>query len=209
MTAARAPERRHMTGKILDVVLKWIPLAVIITALCGLVYAADFQNIRQSGNDPQIQLSEDTAASLAAGASPQFVVGSGKVDVASSLAPYLIVFDENGQPLASSAQLDGATPSIPAGVFAYTREHGQDRLTWQPRAGVRSAIVVTYFRGTPSGFVVAGRSLREVERQEDSLWLIVFAAWLASLGAALVASALLVLIQSWRAAWHGPSPATA
>ena len=181
-----------MHEKVFDVTLKWLPMALVVTALCGVVYAAVFQNIRQSANDPQIQMAEDAAALLASGAPLQSVLPPNKVDITSSLAPYLIVYDENGQAVASSAQLDGTAPAIPAGVFAYTRDHAEDRLTWQPREGVRSAIVVTHFRGAASGFVVAGRSLREVERQEDNLMLIVGAAWLASLAATLAASVALV-----------------
>ncbi len=188
-----------MTERIFEVVLKWVPMAIIITALCGLVYVSVQQNWRADANNPQIQMAEDAAAALANGASMQSLVPANKVDIASSLAAYVMVFDERGDALASSAQLDGTTPTIPAGVFAYTREHGEDRLTWQPRAGVRSAIVVTHFSG---GFVVAGRSLREVERQESNLTAMVFAAWFASLGATLVASIALVWMQSWSKSLH-------
>jgi len=196
-----------MSEKVFDVVLKWLPMALVVTALCGVVYMAVFQNIRQSANDPQIQLAEGAAALLASGAPAQTALPPNKVDIANSLAPYLVVYDETGQAIASSAQLDGTAPAIPAGVFAYTRDHSEDRLTWQPREGVRSAIVVTHFRGAASGFVVAGRSLREVERQEDNLMLIVGAAWLASLGATLAASVALVLMQAWRTTWQQTHPA--
>ena len=198
-----------MTEKVFDVVLKWLPMALVVTALCGVVYAAVFQNIRQSANDPQIQMAEDAAALLASGAPAQTALPPNKVDIANSLAPYLVVYDETGQAIASSAQLDGTAPAIPAGVFAYTRDHSEDRLTWQPREGVRSAIVVTHFRGAASGFVVAGRSLREVERQEDNLMQIVAAAWLASLAATLAASVALVLMRAWRTTWQQTHPAAA
>src|SRR6266536_2297586 len=56
-----------------------------------------------------------------------------------------------------------------AGIFDYVKQNGEDRLTWQPQTGIRSAIVVTQFKGTTSGFVLAGRSLREVGKREDSL----------------------------------------
>jgi hypothetical protein len=42
--------------------LRWLPLAVAITILAGLVYATVQQSLRQGANDPQIQLAEDTAA---------------------------------------------------------------------------------------------------------------------------------------------------
>ena len=51
-----------MHEKVFDVTLKWLPMALVVTALCGVVYAAVFRNIRQSANDPQIQMAEDAAA---------------------------------------------------------------------------------------------------------------------------------------------------
>ena len=49
-------------------------MAVIITGLSGLIYATVQQNIRQSADDPQIQMAEDTAAQLANGQQAQNVV---------------------------------------------------------------------------------------------------------------------------------------
>jgi hypothetical protein len=42
----------------------WLPLAVVIVALCEQAYLTAQQLLRQGANDPQIQLSEDFAASL-------------------------------------------------------------------------------------------------------------------------------------------------
>jgi sensor histidine kinase regulating citrate/malate metabolism len=151
----------------------WLLIAIIVTGLSGLLYAVVQQDIRHTADDPQIQMAEDTAARLANGQQVQNVVPAEKVDIAKSLAPYIIVFDTSGKPIASSAQLDGQTPTIPSGVFDYVRQNGEDRLTWQPQPGVRSAVVVTQFQGPNSGFVLAGRSLREVEKREDDIMQIV------------------------------------
>jgi len=82
------------------------------------------------------------------------------VELATSLAPFIIVFDDSGNVLASSATLHGAVPVYPSGVLDYTRINGEDRVTWQPENGVRMATVVIRY---DTGFVLAGRSLREVE----------------------------------------------
>jgi len=160
-------------NKILHVVkttLKyWLPVAVAVTGVYLLVAGAAQQNLRQNADDPQIQLAEDTAAKLAAGQSVQAVLPTDKVNIAKSLAPYIIIFDANGQPIAASAQLDGQMPTIPSGVFNSVRQSGTDKFTWQPRDGVRSAVTVTQFKEASSGFVLAGRSLREVERREDAI----------------------------------------
>ncbi len=166
-------------------------MAVTITGLVGLCYAAVQQDIRQSANDPQIQMAEDTAAKLADGQSIQNVVPSEKIDIAKSLAPYLIVFDATGKPLASSAQLAGQTPTIPAGVIDYVKQSGEDRLTWQPQSGVRSAIVVTQFKGSHSGFVLAGRSLREVEIREDNILHLLVVGWIGMLFTTFLATSII------------------
>ena len=142
---------------------RWLPFAVAITGLCGLVFLEMQQVIRQSANDPQIQMAEDAAARLAAGAAADATVPRATVDIASSLAPFVIVYDAQDRVIASSATLDGATPRLPEGVLAAARQSGEDRVTWEPRAGVRIAAVVVPYHG---GAVLAGRSLREVERRE-------------------------------------------
>ncbi len=155
----------------------WLLAAIIITGLFFLTYAAVQQVLRQSANDPQIQMAEDTAAKLTGGQLVRDIVPLGKVDIATSIAPYMIIFDANGKPVASSAQLNGQTPTIPSGVFDSVRQNGEDRITWQPQDGVRSAIVVTQFKGANSGFVLAGRSLREVEKREDSIMQLLTIGW--------------------------------
>ena len=56
--------------------------------------------------------------------------------------------------------------------------NGEDRVTWQPQGNVRIALVVTKVTGVQSGFIAAGRSLREVEKREDQLTKEVLGAWL-------------------------------
>jgi hypothetical protein len=182
--------------KLKDVLKHWLPIGAVATILCGLVYVAVQQELRISANDPQIQMAEDAAAQLAAGASPSSVVPATRVDLGKSLAPFLIVFDGGGNPVASSAILQGQTPQLPSGVLDYVRGNGEDRITWQPAPGIRMASVVVRFQGAKSGFVLAARSLREVERREDEAELEAGLAWLASLAASL---ALVVLAAWWPA----------
>ena len=168
-----------------------LPLVLLTTLLAALVAAAVQQDQRQTANDPQIQLAEDTAAALAAGQPVTALVPATKVDLATSLAPYLIVYDDAGRPVAASATLNGAIPALPAGVLDAVRPGGEDRITWQPQAGVRGAAVITRVGGAAPGFVLAGRSLREVEKRIDALTGIVLLAWLGGLVVS-VASGLLL-----------------
>ncbi len=166
----------------LKTILKyWLLIAVIVGGLIGLNYAAIQQVLRQGADNPQIQIAEDTAAKLASGQQLQSVVPTEQVDIASSLASYIIVFDASGKPIASSAQLNGQIPTLPSGVFDYVRQNGEDRITWTPQSGVREAIVVTHFKGANSGFVVAGRSLREAEKLVDDIGQILLVGWIGML----------------------------
>ena len=84
-------------------------------------------------------------------------------DMAKSLSTFLAIYNATGTPIGSSVSLDGKLPVPPSGVFDSVKLHGEDRFTWQPKPGLRLAAVVTQYSGPQSGFVLVGRSLREVE----------------------------------------------
>lgn len=174
----------------------WLAVSIAATILAGLVYVAVQQDLRLSANDPQIQMAQDIAAQLSAGVPVQTLVPLDKVDLNKSLAPFIIIFDDSGSPLGSSAQLDGKTPVPPHGVFNFTRTQGEDRLTWQPKDQVREAAVVErYQNASQSGFVLVGRSLKEVEEREDQTIGLTVLAWVA-----------LMLSQIGLALWNRKAP---
>ena len=180
------------------VALAWLPFAVGITVVCGLVYVAVQQDLRLSANDPQIQLAEDAAAALEAGAAPASVVPTATVDVAGSLAPVVMVFDAQGALLAGSARLAGSPPALPPGVLTAVAASGEERLSWQPTAGVRLAAVIVPVSGSsgPAAFVLAARNMREVERRITRVELYAGAAWAAGLvGTALACAALVAALR--------------
>ncbi len=156
----------------------WVISASILTIVVGLLYVMVQQNYRQSANDPQIQLSEDTALLLAESKPPSTLLPNNQVDITKSLAHYVVIYDDSGKPVAGSGLLNNELPSLPAGVFSYTLAHGQDRITWQPLPNVRSAIVVTHYNSDNPGYVMVGRSLREVESREINLTRMLGAGWL-------------------------------
>jgi hypothetical protein len=168
----------------------FIPFAVVITALSGLVYLVAQQDYRMSGNDPQIQLSEDIASKVASGVDSKKIVSATPIEVDKSLAPFVIVYDNLGNIATSNAVLKGKVPDLPAGVLNDTQDKSQTRFTWQPDSGVRIAAVVTRFSGQNSGFVLAGRNMREVEARERMLSIQIAAAW----GVTLIATLFAVLI---------------
>ncbi len=170
------------------IVKLWLPLAAVTVALGGLIYVEVQQSYRQNANDPQIQMANDGADAIAAGAAPTSTVPPKQIDIARSLAPFVIVFGDKQNIVAASGKLGNNFPVPPAGVFDYTKTHGEDRFTWQPQSGVREAAVMTYRAN--SGYVLAARSLREVEKREDYLTSTVAVALVAILLALFVVVAL-------------------
>jgi hypothetical protein len=156
----------------------WLPVTAAASVVILLIFVAVQQDLRLGANDPQIQMAEDAAAHLDAGASPTAVLPNEHIDMAHSLAPFVIVFDHQGQPLASSAALNGETPLPPPGIFTSVPKNGRNAITWQPAPGVRSATIVVAYA---HGYVLAGRSLRVVEERESSLGNSVIVAWLGML----------------------------
>lgn len=164
-------------------------LAAIASGVALALYAIPQQVLRQGLNDPQIQMAGDLAARLERGLAPADAVPQGQqVDMAQSLAPFVMVYDDQGHPLASQATLDGSVPAPPLGVFDYVRSHGQERVSWQPvrgsqtKSGVRIAAVVQRVGGAHPGFVLAGRNMREVEAREGQVREMAGLTWLGMLG---------------------------
>ncbi len=188
VAAGNAP--RPLSPSVIPVLARALPAWAAATALALLVYAAVQQAHRSGANDPQIQIAEDGARALSRGADPHALAAGPAVDLASSLAVWITVWDAKNHVLASTAVLDGRTPVVPAGVLEAARAGRWDAVTWQPRPGVRSATVSAAVPGDSRWVVTAGRSLREVEVREGRLETIVGAAWLAASLAILMAAAV-------------------
>ena len=129
--------------------LYWLCAALVITALYTTIGGV-IQNVLRSGaDDPQLQLAEDAAAHLGQGTTTANPSGA-SVDIAASLAPFLIVYDRQGRVVSSSAELNGVTPTLPDGVLTSMPVGGEKKVTWQPQAGVRVAAVVV---ATEQGYI--------------------------------------------------------
>jgi len=163
--------------------IKFLPFAVAITFLSGLVFVVMQQDLRTSANEPQIGMAQEIVAELAWG-NPDTLLSYGKSNPHLSTSAFVNIYDDGGRPL-SSGVYGSDLPALPQGVLDYTRVHGSDVFTWQPMRGLRiAAVIYRYtgaYQGESSGFVLAGRSLREVERQESSLLKEVFATWLVAM----------------------------
>lgn len=165
--------------------LLWVISAIIITGFSGLVYIAVQTDMRQGAHDPQIQMAEDSATALNAG---EKVSPIGSVDIGNSLGSFIIIYNDQGKVTSSGARLNNATPQVPQSVFATVKAEGEKHFTWQPEVGVRIAAVMVPYN---SGYVLAGRSLREVEKREDTLGKQVAIVWILAMTATTMLSILL------------------
>jgi hypothetical protein len=153
----------------------------------GLTFLAVQQDLRIGANDLPQQLAEDGVAALNGGAAPVTVVGSGSVPIESSLAPFVAVFDGQDTLLATNGSLDGKAAAPPIGVLRSARASGRDAVSWQPREGVRVALVALPWNG---GTVIAGRSLRIIESRIDAIQVLMAAGLLAGLAVLAVVAAI-------------------
>lgn len=165
----------------------WVLLVITISCIFGVVYLVVQQEIRQEANDPQVQRAEDVAMAL--DKNKQFAFSQESIDITKSLAPFVMTFDANGNLRSSEATLNGASPKVPSGVFDYAKIHGEDRITWQPKTGVRIAAVIAPYS---KGYVLVGRNIREAEKREDKLLRQIIIGWLMTVGITFVASVILL-----------------
>jgi len=168
----------------------WLSLVVVITFLSGFIYVSIQQTLRQGANDPQIQVAEDLANQLGQGA--KLPALNTAVDLKKSLATFVIVFDNLGKPISSTAFLDNQIPVPPFGVFQSAEKLKENRITWQPQNGVRIASVIVPY-GNKLGFILVGRSLREVEKRIDNISLFLIIAYVGS-----IIGSLVVLVLKYR-----------
>ena len=183
----------------------WIPIAAASTAVLLGAFSVGQQVMRQSANFVPQQIAEDAAYQLENGAVPASIMPLDRsvVDVSHSVAPFVMVFDEQDKALESSMKMGSTLPTPPSGVFAYVRNYGEERiLTWEPGNGVRLATTIIHWKSSvpatggaiASGFVLGGQGLRQVEDTTQRLFYMMLAGWLATMVGTLVVTFLSIWI---------------
>src|SRR5579872_2241982 len=110
---------KYMFGKkyFIKTLLVFMPFFVTITCGSLVIYTAVQQDLRIGANDPQIQMAEDAASALSSGQAFENVLPRDHIDISKSLAPYLIIYDNQGHIFSSSATLHGKPPQLPDGIL--------------------------------------------------------------------------------------------
>ena len=172
-------------------VLQALLLTAIASVLAMVSYALVQQAFRHGANDPQIQIAAGAASRLSHGLDAGTAIPAYKLDVVTDPSPFVIVYDDSGRVLSSTATINGRVPTPPVGVLNYLRSHPEnfdDRISWVPPGGPRIAAVVRRYSGAQPGFVLAGRSLYETEVRIGQTGGMVFVGWLAILAIITVGS---------------------
>ncbi len=171
----------------------WLPIAIAVTGMAAVSLTTVQYVYRQSLNDPQVQIAEDFATALDNGATPTALIStSTKIDIASSLRPYTVIYDKDLNPLAWNGEYQTKPPMPPAVIFEDAKGRkgtglGENRVIWEPEADVRSAIVVVHVLET-DGYVLSGRNAREVEDRIWNMQVLIGGIWMLTLALTLLAT---------------------
>jgi hypothetical protein len=161
----------------------------VLVIIFGTIYTAVQQAQRNDANYPQIQIAEDTAAALNKG-DPPVALANPNVNIATSLAPFTVIYDKKGNVFLSSGYLNNQAPKAPLSMLEASKGKTYHAVTWQPQKNVRIASVTVAAKGY---YVFSGRSLTEVEKNETHTLQVALIGGILSmilLGAAIVVKVL-------------------
>ncbi len=171
----------------LDRLIPWLIGAFVATVALAAVYGGLQQLNRSAADDAGLRISTEAAST---GTIPPAGVAD-RVDLATSLMPFVIEYGADAAPIRGTGYLDGRLARIPAGVIESTRAHGSDRVTWEPRPGLRFAAVAL---AAGDRVVVAAQSLKPTEDRIDRLGLLLALGWLGTMAVLAVGATLQLLI---------------
>ncbi|HMG67275.1 MAG TPA: hypothetical protein VK588_06295, partial [Chitinophagaceae bacterium] len=83
---------------------------LIVTILCGLVYATVQQSHRSSANDPQIQIALDLKYAIENNRSTSSLMTPDSIEISQSLSVFKVIYDKSGRPIESTGFLSGQMP---------------------------------------------------------------------------------------------------
>lgn len=152
--------------------------AVLVTGVILLVYATMQQQYRTAANDPQLQIARDAVTALKQGKPATAIIPADTVDMEKSLATCIQVYNTGGKQVASNGYIGAKPPVVAAGVLNKAKAEGEYAVSWQPTPAVRTSAVIAYTGGSQGSYVLAARSLEEVEKRISALVKMIFMCWL-------------------------------
>lgn len=143
----------------------------ILVIIFGTIYGVAQQIQRSDANSPQIQMAEDTAMQINSGKDPHVASILPPVNMNASLAPFTIVYDKNGNVVSGSGYLNGKVPKASLSMLKASNGKDYSAVTWEPQKDVRIAAVTV---AAKDYYVLSGRSLTEVEKNESHTFQLAF-----------------------------------
>ena len=157
-------------------------LAALVSIILLTIYATVQQSYRTGLNDPQMQIAGDLRLQIEKGGSIESYFRNDTIDIRRSLSPFIVLYDNTGKPIRYDALLDGKPPQVPADIFFEVRQEGEYDVSWQPRDGVRMAMVIVKTNSKPTQFIAVGRSMAVVENRTANVMMTILMAWTVSMG---------------------------
>jgi len=161
--------------------LPWLFSFIILTILFGVIYKASRISLDSALYDPLATEAVDVAWETAIRAEKEGKVSAPtpkQINVETSPVTFVTVYDKDKKVVGSSGDLDKNPPQLPPEFLEDTDPYARNYFSWEPKEGVHLA-GVTVSMGE-YGYVLAGRSMQEADRQGTRLTKMVVIGWLAS-----------------------------
>ena len=162
---------------------QWLLIVGTSTIVIGAAYGMVQQSTRLSANDVPEATAQSVVRQARTGGNIASLVPRDKIDLRKDVSSFVIIVNSSNEVQASSATLDGTTPTPPSGALGYTATNQSDWFTWEPVSGVRlAAYMLPLGRNDKQGhnyaYIVAGQSLKPFEDRTQKYFNIALAAWL-------------------------------
>jgi hypothetical protein len=144
--------------------LPWFAALALLVVIFGTIYGVVQQAQRLDANNPQVQIAEDAAYALNRHGEPQAFI-SDNVDFGRSLQPFINIYDKKGKLVNGSGYLNGRLARAPLDMLKASEGKEYSAVTWEPKEGVRVAAVSV---AAKDYYVLSGRNLKEVEKNETT-----------------------------------------
>jgi len=155
-------------------------VALVGTVVLGTTYLVAERIDREGTDESILRLASQVVRELKSGET-NTVEALARVDLATSVLPFVIVFDATDAPVAGTGYLDGELGTIPSHVLESARASGTHHAAWQPEPGLR---FTTVEMAVGPWVILAGQSLKPSEARTEQVGTLVLSAWLSVIIAA-------------------------
>ena len=159
------------------IIINYLGAGAAISIIMATFYVLVQQMYRDNANDPQIELACELKQRLEHGKSVEHLLPGDTIELGNSLRSFITFYNDEAIPLRSTALLNNKMPALPRGVYDFTKQNGEDWITWQPQTGIRIATIVVAVNHPFIKFIAVSRSLYEIEKRETNLSRTVFLSW--------------------------------